>query len=122
MSRPADLLLLRQNVDGGWGAAAGGVSNSECTALACLALRSFSPASATNYAPELTVAYHWLLDHQDEAGAWPWIPGVPGALWPTPIVVLSLLSYPTGAGALSRGLDWLLSTKGEQTRVARSLA
>jgi hypothetical protein len=98
-------LLAGQNADGGWGASPGAVSNTECTALARLAL------STTGADPEGPV--RWLLSRQDQSGAWPYQTAGPAVPWPTPIALLAVrgASGKDPAAAVDRGFAWLLEQR-----------
>jgi hypothetical protein len=103
-----DALLARQNDDGGWGALEGAASDSECTALAVLALhRSAAPADP------LMRGEQWLIARQESDGAWRYRDEGPVARWSTPIAILALRGRGHDA-AVARGLDWLVELKGER--------
>ena len=101
-------LIVRQNDDGGWGAIEDAPSDSECTALALMALdRNNGPAEP------VAMAETWLLERQEPDGAWRHRDDGPVARWATPIVILAL-SGRDQVDAVGRGLRWLLAQKGEQ--------
>jgi hypothetical protein len=83
----------------------GTASNTECTALSCLAL-------ATARA-DTSAAARWLLAAQDANGAWRYHRGGPPASWPTPIVLLALRGRAEAAAAVRAGFDWLLEQRGQ---------
>lgn len=101
-------LIVRQNEDGGWAAIHGAPSDSECTALALMALHR-SDAGADHVAK----AERWLLARQEPAGAWPYRDEGPVARWTTPIVIVALNGRDQRE-AQDRGLRWLVAQKGEQ--------
>lgn len=103
-------LIARQNGDGGWGAVRGAVSNSEITALACLALAN-QPAAAVPR--ELGTGVSWLRERQHESGAWSYGDVGPHAVWPTPIVLMALAAEPDAAWSRDAGYDFLLGLRGE---------
>lgn len=106
---PWQLLSDRCNADGGWGANDGAVSNSECTALACLALETADDPGAR---AARDAGLRWLLERQDPAGAWPYSEQTPAAPWPTPIVLLALAGHDGAGDARARGFRWLIETRG----------
>jgi hypothetical protein len=101
-------LIVRQNSDHGWGAMEGAASDAECTALALLALGRAGVAADLT-----TAAERWLLDRQEDDGAWRYRDEGPGVRWPTPIVLLALNGRGHD-GAIERGMTWLLAQKGAQ--------
>jgi hypothetical protein len=101
-------LLARRNADGGWGAIAGAPSDSECTALALLALDRTGTGDA-----EIAAAEEWLLARQGPEGAWHYRDDGPRTLWPTPIVTLALNRRGHSA-EVERAMIWLLARKGAQ--------
>ena len=103
-------LTARQKADGGWGAKRDGVSNSECTALAILVLRTASETDGS----AARSGVQWLLDRQDPVGAWSYSEQTPFTPWPTPIVLLSLRGAQDSDPVVRRGIDWLMSTRGVQ--------
>jgi hypothetical protein len=104
-------LRSRQNADGGWGASSGAASNTECTALACVALQAQEEPAATD-GDALEAAARWLLQRQETSGAWRYVDGVPIATWPTPIALLALRTRSDAARAVERGYAWLLEQRG----------
>jgi hypothetical protein len=103
-------LVRRQNGDGGWGAVTGGPSNSECTALACLALMQQS----ANASGPIDAGITWLAGRQVEGGGWRYSDDGPITTWPTPIVLLALRTERRTEAAVAAGYAWLLSTRGER--------
>jgi hypothetical protein len=103
-------LLVRQNADGGWGAAPGAPSNTEITALAVAALRAI-PETATG-SPAHAGA-RWLLEHQLAGGEWRYHDEGPPTSWPTPIAMLALRGHVDAAAAVERGAAWLLAQEGQ---------
>lgn len=111
-------LRARQNPDGGWGATQGAASNSECTALAHLALATATASSgdedAAEGAPDTDGgrSARWLLTRQQPSGAWSYWDGGPVAPWPTAIALLALLERADANRARERGFGWLLAQRG----------
>ncbi len=103
-----EFLIRTQNIDGGWGYFPGKSSWLEPTAYAVLALHGAAP-EATRRAWTLVATWR-LPDGSWRAGA-----QVQDATWVSALgVTLCLLQGEEGP-ALTRGLDYLLRTKGEET-------
>ncbi|MGH7572272.1 MAG: prenyltransferase/squalene oxidase repeat-containing protein [Gemmatimonadota bacterium] len=100
-------LLGLQNADGGWGAARGGPSATEPTALAVMALRGADDEGADG---ERGLA--WLRDRQRKDGSWPATDQVPMASWMTSLAVLALTGSPTDRSRATAGARWLLEQEG----------
>ncbi len=100
------LLARNRNADGGWGAVPGGVSDTESTALAALALGVVGGAEAAR------PACAWLTAHQRSDGAWPFSEVVPDAPWATAPATAALAWLHADPRSVARGLDWLSSTEG----------
>ena len=78
-------LAAAQNTDGGWPYRSGGVSSTEATSLAVLAITALQPGSAT-----LQPAMAWLAARQSTNGAFTISAECPDASWVTPLAGLTL--------------------------------
>lgn len=104
-----DALVLQQNSNGGFGAAAGYVSNAQDTAFALAALTG----SGNSYDSAVDRAITWLLAAQEASGQWS-VAADGDALVPTSIVVQALHAYRQAtvvASALYKARVWLLSAR-----------
>ncbi|MCS7043342.1 MAG: hypothetical protein NZR01_11170 [Bryobacteraceae bacterium] len=94
-----DLLLARQNPDGGFGHAAGQSSWVEPTAWAALALHG---------RPQASRAMAWLAGQQMPGGGWPAHPQTQRESWVTSLVVLLKCIRGEFDEGWQRGMHWLL--------------
>jgi hypothetical protein len=102
-----EILLNKQNRDGGWPYVQG-VSWTEPTVYAVLALLG---AGETE---RVSRGLGWLLERQLPDGGWPPQAGVDESSWVTALVAL-IPPKRLGAGVHRRAIEWLLSTTGEQS-------
>jgi hypothetical protein len=101
-------LLASQNADGGWGAAPGGPSFTEPTALAAMALEGAEPDP--HRAVDRGLA--WLRERQRRDGAWPASDQVPMGSWMTSVAVLALAASSDDRPRAVAGGRWLLEQHG----------
>lgn len=99
------LLLDLQNEDGGWGSVLGRPSNTEATALSCMALQGASEEAA------LDRGLAWLSASHRSDGAWPQSEDVDRPSWMTALAVLAMREADPSAAL--RGAEWLLDQEGE---------
>jgi hypothetical protein len=102
-----DILLGRQNKDGGW-AYVRGASWTEPTVYAVLALLAAGEDAAANRGLD------WLRARQLPDGGWPPQAGFDESNWATGLAAL-LPPERLGARAHSRAIEWLLGTTGEES-------
>ncbi len=98
-----DLLLARQNPDGGFGFHSGQGSWLEPTAWAALALAGRD---------EMERAIAWLTPLQMASGAWPAHPGAQRESWATSLVVLLKCLRGEFDARWRRALEWLIAAEG----------
>ena len=116
MTTAADCLayLLRaQNRDGGWGLQPAGMSWTESTAFALLALYSARQSST----PAAAKGLEWLRSVRREDGGWSPCVVVRESTWVTALAVLVLHRY----GALNRSdpaFSWILASTGAESTMA----
>jgi squalene cyclase len=103
------LLLARQNPDGGWGYYAGQSSWLEPTAYAALALHG-TPASDR--------AMAWLGSCQMPSGGWPASPQAQTESWAGALVVLLKCVRGECDASWEKGVQWLLRTRARQVPVS----
>jgi hypothetical protein len=120
MMLPAALQFLQktQNADGGWGAAPTRQSNTEATALALLALTSWSEASAARIERGL----QWLIELQNSDGSWPIHRGLTHGSWATALATLALAGFDDHRAGAVKGARWLLGHRGRTLGWLASLA
>ena len=101
-------LLTCQTEAGGWGYKPSGVSHTEPTALAILALLNDTKNDATAAAVARAVA--WLRASQHADGAWGISPVDATPSWMTSYAVLALSRFgtPSAEPPIARALSWLL--------------
>src|SRR5947207_492022 len=104
---PVDLLLSKQNRDGGWPYVRG-ASWTEPTVYAVLAL-----LAAGETAPAQR-GLAWLRAAQLPDGGWPPQIGFDESIWVTALAALVPPEH-LGAGAHARAIDWLLGVTGEES-------
>src|SRR5690242_15176356 len=104
---PIELLLSKQNPDGGWPHSRG-VSWTEPTVYAILALL----ASGEREASARGLA--WMRARQRPDGGWPPQAGFDESTWVTALAAL-LPRELLGAAAHGRAVDWLAGIEGEET-------
>jgi hypothetical protein len=102
-------LLGQQNADGGWGAASGGPSATEGTALAVMALGG---ADDPEVARSVDRGLVWLRERQRRDGSWPVSSQVPMGSWMTSLAVLALADSPSDRSRAGAGGRWLLEQEG----------
>jgi len=102
-----ELLVSRQNADGGWSYARG-VSWTEPTVYAILALLAYGEQTAS------ARGLAWVRSHQRPDGGWPPQPGFDESAWVTALAALLPLGS-LGASAHQRAIGWLKGTEGEET-------
>lgn len=103
-----DFLQKTQNADGGWGAVPTRQSNTEATALALLALRSWPEAKPVSIERGL----EWLIELQAPDGSWPIHRDVPHGSWVTALATLSLAALDQHRARAVDGARWLLGHRG----------
>jgi hypothetical protein len=108
VSPAVEFLRTAQNAAGAWGWQAGRAGNTECTALALLALHVHRSSDASDVI-ERGVA--WLHNRQYPEGSWPVGDQVPTAGWMTSLAVLALARLDEADLHARRGADWLLGRK-----------
>jgi hypothetical protein len=104
---PTDLLVSKQNRDGGWPYDSGS-SRTEPTVYALLALLATGETQALNR------GFDWLRARQLSDGGWPPQMAFDESTWVTALVAL-LPPEKLGAAAHARAIQWLLRTQGEET-------
>src|SRR5438067_12811290 len=104
---PADLLVNKQNRDGGWPYASGS-SRTEPTVYAILALRATGETEAVDR------GFGWLRARQLPDGGWPPQTGFDESSWVTALAALIPPEH-LGADAHRRAIEWVLRTTGEQS-------
>ncbi len=102
-------LLGLQRPDGGWGAASGGPSATEPTALSEMALRGTDDPEA---AMSVDRGIGWLRERQRSDGSWPPSDQVPMGSWMTSLAVLALADSPIDRSHATTGGRWLLEREG----------
>jgi Squalene-hopene cyclase C-terminal domain len=118
MDAAINLLLGVQNGDGGWGAIKGKRSNTESTAFALMALKSFE---GKLFDLQVTAGVNWLLQHQKDDGSWPLNDVSKQSSWTTPIVVLALLPFQNQREHALRAAKWILTQEGRKPGWVASL-
>ncbi len=118
MEEAINLLRQSQNRDGGWGSVSGKQSNTECTALAFMALRSIE-YSRDNH--DLRRAEEWLINSQNADGSWPYGAGAKTASWCTPLAIIALHESTVEAKRLIRAGEWILSQEGSKPGILAKL-
>jgi len=109
---PVELLLEKQNRDGGWPYARG-VSWTEPTVYAALAL------NAAGMEEPARRGFRWLASVQCPDGGWPTQVSVPDSAWVTALVAL-IPAECIGQEAHNRAIGWLATVEGEEsTRLYR---
>lgn len=98
-----------QNADGGWGAASGGPSATEPTALAVMALRGADDPQAARSVDRGLV---WLRERQRKDGSWPASDQVPMGSWMTSLATLALAGSRIDRSRARAGGRWLLEQEG----------
>ncbi|HTP31144.1 MAG TPA: hypothetical protein VMJ75_03155 [Candidatus Acidoferrales bacterium] len=104
-----DLLLNRQNHDGGW-PYVHGASWTEPTVYAVLALLAAGEDRPAGRGLD------WLRARQVRDGGWPPQTGFDESNWVTALVAL-IPPEQLGAGAHARSIDWLMGTMGEESTI-----
>jgi hypothetical protein len=97
-ARAAEVLNAAQHVGGGWGWRPQDIPNTECTALAAMALRNPFPGSGVS----------WLRSRQSADGSWPLSDQVPVSSWTGALAVMALAGDAAGDSQALRGATWLL--------------
>jgi hypothetical protein len=92
----------------GWGWRVDQPGNTECTALAAMALHAHRATSPLASAA-LREGVAWLRSRQHPAGSWPLGDQVPDASWTTGLAVLALADSQEGRDQALRGAEWLLA-------------
>lgn len=95
-----------QNEDGGWGASRGLPSNTEATALGCLALSTGHNEGSQQRATS------WLVERQREDGSWSYLEAVTTPSWSTSLAALALGRTGEWNDATRRALAWIVSERG----------
>jgi hypothetical protein len=99
-------LIAARHASGGWGWRAHDTANTECTALAAMALRNSDPGSGGEAAAESGI--HWLRSRQMADGGWPLSDQVPMSSWTGALAVLALAGEAPDDEQALRGAVWLL--------------
>jgi squalene-hopene cyclase-like protein len=107
-----------QNADGGWGAVPTRKSNTEATALALLALTSWTAARTARIERGL----QWLIELQNSDGSWPIHRGLTHGSWATPLAILALAAFDEHRARAVKGARWLLGHRGRGLGWLASLA
>jgi len=110
-------IAAAQNTDGGWGYFPGKESWLEPTAYALLALGE-APEARAAVEKGSRLLRSWELG----AGGWRASTRVGEVHWATSLVVTLHSAMGVYEGSTRRGVDWLLSTRGVETRVVARLA
>ncbi|HSK18070.1 MAG TPA: hypothetical protein VK912_02945 [Longimicrobiales bacterium] len=103
-------LTAVQNGQGGWGWRRGAPANTECTALAVLALNAWQNA-VDDAAPHLRGGIAWLRTSQRADGSWPMSEQVPDSSWMTSVASFALARAAADGGHAERGARWLLANR-----------
>ncbi|HLN00730.1 MAG TPA: hypothetical protein VK335_15690 [Bryobacteraceae bacterium] len=111
------LIEAAQNADGGWGYFPGKESWLEPTAYALLALTGEPRAR-----PALERAGCLVRSWEVRSGGWRACARVAEAHWATSLMVTLHSALGIYDGATRRGVDWLISTRGAETRAVSRLA
>lgn len=101
-------LAAVQRPSGGWGWQPGKAANTECTALAVLALGG---APAAEAAGAVGRGIDWLRRSQRANGSWPVSEQVPQASWSTALAVLALRNAERDEASAAAGFAWLVSAR-----------
>ena len=110
-------LAAAQNADGGWGYFPGKESWLEPTAYALLALAEEAESRAA-VEKGSRLLHSWEL----ASGGWKGCARVAEAHWATSLVITLHSTMGIYEGSTQRGVDWLLSTRGAETRTVARLA
>ena len=113
-----NLLSRSQNRDGGWGAVFGKQSNTECTALGSMALRSIN-ISRDNH--DLRRAEEWLINSQNDDGSWPYGAGAKAPSWSTALAIIALHDSNVEAERIIRAGNWILEQEGSKPGILAKL-
>jgi hypothetical protein len=113
-----NLLSRSQNRDGGWGAVFGKQSNTECTALGYMALRSIN-ISRDNH--DLRRAEEWLINSQNDDGSWPYGAGAKAPSWSTALAIIALHDSNVEAERIIRAGNWILEQEGSKPGILAKL-
>ena len=113
-----ELLLQRQNADGGWGAEAGRKSRTEPTSFALLALAAVGDRSIADAAER---AEKWLAGAQNPDGSWPVGAGLKDGSWTTALASFALAGFEPRRAQAARGAQWLLEAQGRSLGWLQSL-
>jgi hypothetical protein len=108
-SDSASALVAAPDESDGWGFRRGVPANTECTALAVLALHAPGADARVSSAVRRGVA--WLESRQREDGSWPLSDQVPDASWMTSVAVVALASVQPDSRSALRGGHWLLGQR-----------
>lgn len=111
----AAALVGAQDESGGWGFRPGVPANTECTALAVLALHAPGADAGVSSAVGRGVA--WLESRQREDGSWPLSDQVPDASWMTSVAVVALASVRPDSRSALRGGTWLLGQRSRRQKL-----
>jgi hypothetical protein len=104
-------LIAARHASGGWGWRAHDTANTECTALAVMALRNMDPGSAGAYAADSGIS--WLRSRQMAGGGWPLNDQVPMSSWTSALAAIALAGEASDDDQALRGGAWLL---GQESR------
>ena len=107
LDQAVKLLLSAQNADGGWGALAGRQSNTENTALSCLALGAAGVQNA-----RLEQATAWLVKRQLPDGSWALNDHVKEPSWATALAIIALCDRVEQREQIVMAGRWLLERAG----------
>jgi hypothetical protein len=100
-------LISARQPSGGWGWRVGQPANTECTALAVMAVAAHRAVRA-DAALAVDDGLSWLASRQRADGGWPLGDQVMENSWMTGLAVLALAGSAAGRGKALRGAEWLL--------------
>jgi hypothetical protein len=103
-------LISVQEPRGGWGWRRGVPANTECTALAVLALDAWN-GGGSGIRQNLRAGITWLESSQHDDGSWPLGEQVPESSWMTSVATCALARAAPAGGHALRGARWLLGNR-----------
>jgi hypothetical protein len=107
------LLSSAQDASGGWGWLAGQPANTECSALAVMALHAHRGSAAVDQ-HAVRRGLGWLQSRQRPDGSWPLSDQVPGSSWMSSLAVLALAHTNAADERAVRGAMWLLGQRSRE--------